>query len=319
MRIKWLLTVWVPAVLTIIIVWLVACAPNAGEELSAPRVEGTIFPLEVVDQAGRTVRVAELPEKIISLAPSNTEILYAIGLGDKLVGVTEYCDYPEEAKQKPQIGGYSTVDIEKVVEIEPDLVLATRIHEGEVIPRLESYGLTVVVLAPKTVEEIIESIDLIGQVTGKGEEASQLTLEMEARVKMITDRTAVLPEEQKPNVFYVLWYDPLTTAGSGSRIHDLIVKAGGNNIAGDLSDYPDISLETVISMNPQVIIADVGHGAGEDLNYQYVLNEKRFEDVDARRNNRVYQIDSDLVSRPAPRIIEGLESFAKFIHPELFP
>jgi len=252
MRIKWLLTVWVPAVLTIIIVWLVACAPNAGEELSAPRVEGTIFPLEVVDQAGRTVRVAELPEKIISLAPSNTEILYAIGLGDKLVGVTEYCDYPEEAKQKPQIGGYSTVDIEKVVEIEPDLVLATRIHEGEVIPRLESYGLTVVVLAPKTVEEIIESIDLIGQVTGKGEEASQLTLEMEARVKMITDRTAVLPEEQKPNVFYVLWYDPLTTAGSGSRIHDLIVKAGGNNIAGDLSDYPDISLETVISMNPQV-------------------------------------------------------------------
>ena len=319
MRIKWLLTVWVPAVLTIIIVWLVACAPNAGEELSAPRVEGTIFPLEVVDQAGRTVRVAELPEKIISLAPSNTEILYAIGLGDKLVGVTEYCDYPEEAKQKPQIGGYSTVDIEKVVEIEPDLVLATRIHEGEVIPLLESYGLTVVVLAPKTVEEIIESIDLIGQVTGKGEEASQLTLEMEARVKMITDRTAVLPEEQKPNVFYVLWYDPLTTAGSGSRIHDLIVKAGGNNIAGDLSDYPDISLETVISMNPQVIIADVGHGAGEDLNYQYVLNEKRFEDVDARRNNRVYQIDSDLVSRPAPRIIEGLESFAKFIHPELFP
>ncbi|MBA7682221.1 Vitamin B12-binding protein [subsurface metagenome] len=204
-------------------------------------------------------------------------------------------------------------------EIEPDLILAANIHKGEVIPQLERLGFTVLALDPKTLDEVLEAINLIGRFTGKTEEAAQLTAEMENRIKAVTDKTSALSEKQRPSVFYVLWYDPLSTVAPGTRIHDLLVKAGGKNIAGGLSGYPDISLEAVISMNPQVIIADVGHGSGEELNYQYVLTEKRFKDIDARRSNRIYKIDSDLVSRPGPRIIEGLESFAKFIHPELFP
>ncbi len=302
----------------IILSLISACTPAPVEE-PAPAATASPFPIEVIDKAGRVVKIEKMPEKIISLAPSNTEILYALGLENRLVGVTEYCDYPEAAKAKPKIGGFSTVDIEKVVEFQPDLILAANIHEGEVIPQLERFGLTVLAIDSKTVDEVLESINLIGKFTGKAEEAARLTAEMESRIKAVTDKTAALSEEQKPRVFYVLWYDPLSTVAPGTRIHDLIVKAGGKNIAGGLSGYPDISLEAVISMNPQVIIADVGHGSHEELNYQYVLAEKRFKDIDACRNNRIYKIDSDLVSRPSPRIIEGLESFAKFIHPELFP
>ncbi|MGB2815509.1 MAG: cobalamin-binding protein [Dehalococcoidales bacterium] len=319
MKIKWLKMAMLCTALVTITCLTAACAQITGEEPAAPPAGGDAFPLEIVDQAGRAVRIEKLPEKIISLAPSNTEILYALGLEDRLVGVTEYCDYPEAARQKPKMGGYSTVDIEKVVDTEPDLIFATNIHKDEITPRLEGLGLTVITLDPTNVEEIVEAINLMGRVMGKGEAASHITAEMEGRVKAITDKTAALAEEQKPRVFYVLWYDPITTVGAGTRINDLIVKAGGNNIAGDLPDYPYMSLEAVISMNPQVIVADVGHGSGEDLNYQYALSEERLKDIDARRNNRVYKIDSDLVSRPGPRIIEGLESFAKFIHPELFP
>jgi len=319
MKIKWPASVWVVMVLSPIIVWLGACAPNAGEEPVEPGVEGTGFPLEVVDHVGRTVRVAELPEKVISLAPSNTEILYAIGLEDRLVGVTEYCDYPEEAKQKPKIGGYSTVDIEKVVEMEPDLVLAANIHKDEVIPRLEELGLTVFTLDPATVKEVIEAINLIGEITGKGEEASQLTLEMEGRMRAITDKTATLPEEAKPRVLYIVWHDPLMTIGPETRINELIERAGGISISRHLNeDYPKISLEAAIMANPQVIIAGSGHGSGQDVPIHFALTEPRLAKVEARLHNRVYEIDSDLTSRPGPRIVEGLERLVEFIHPEMF-
>ncbi|MBC8477509.1 MAG: cobalamin-binding protein [Dehalococcoidia bacterium] len=319
MKIKWLKMAMLCIALVTITCLPAACTQITGEEPAMLPAGGEAFPLEIVDQAGRAVRIEKSPEKIISLAPSNTEILYALGLEDRLVGVTEYCDYPEAARQKPKVGGYSTVDIEKVVDAEPDLIFATNIHKDEVTPRLEGLGLTVVTLDPTNVEEVMEAINLMGRVAGKGEAASHITAEMEGRVKAVTDKTSALSDEQRPRVFYVLWYDPITTVGAGTRINDLIVKAGGNNIAGDLPDYPNMSLEAVISMNPQVIIADVGHGSREDMNYQYVLTEKRFKDIEALRNNRVHGIDSDIVSRPGPRIIEGLESFAKLIHPELFP
>ena len=297
---------------------LVACTSAPAEE-PAPPVEALPFPVEMTDQAGRVVRIEKIPEKIISLAPSNTEIVYALGLEDRLVGVTEYCDYPEAAKEKPQIGGFSTVDIEKVVEIQPDLILATNIHKDEVTPQLKRLGLTVLTLDPKTVDEILEAINLIGRFTGKTEAASQLTTEMKNRIKAVTDKTSALPETQRLRVFYLLWHDPLMTVSSETRIHELIEKAGGTNIAQDLEGgYPTMSLEAVIMANPQVIIAGSGHGTGENLPFQFALTESRLAEVDARQNARVYEIDADLTSRPAPRIVDGLEKLAEFIHPELF-
>jgi len=292
---------------------IVACA------CALPAEEAVLFPIEVTDQLGRVVKLEKIPERIISLAPSNTEIVYALGLEDKLVGVTEYCDYPEAAKDKPKIGGYKTVDIERVVEIQPDLVLATDYHKAEVIPGLERLGLTVLALDPRSLDEVLEAITLAGKCTGKEDEASQLVTEMENRVNAITEKTAGLAEAKKLWVFYIVCHDPLMTVGSDTLIHELIVKAGGINIAQDLTgDYPTIGLETIIATNPEVMIAGTGHGSNADVPLQFAQNEPRLADVDARVSNQIYGIDADLISRPGPRIVDGLELLAKMIHPEIF-
>ncbi len=288
----------------------VACAP--------PAEQMTSFTIEVTDQLGRTARLDRIPERIVSLAPSNTEILFALGLGDKVVAVTDYCDYPPEAQAKPKIGGFSTPNIEKVVALSPDLILATSIHEKRIIPALEGKGLNIFTLDPKNLDEVLESIVLVGKVTGTSEEASQLITEMRNRIKAVTDKTDNLPQIQRPRVFYITWHDPLKTPGSGTRHDELIRMAGGTNIARDLTGYAAISLEAVIEANPQVIIAGVGMGSGEDLPFQYVKTEPRLRNVDARINNRIYSMDVDLAGRPGPRQIDALEELAEFIHPELF-
>ena len=305
-------------VLVVLVNFLSACTPAPEEPVPPVQIEPA-FPLDITDQMGRVVTIEKMPETIVSLSPGHTEIMYALGLEDKLVGVTEYCDYPEAAKDKPTVGGYSTVDIEKVVEIQPDLILATNIHKAEVIPELERLGLTVLNLYPKTLDEVLEAITLIGQCTGKEEEASRLVTEMRNRIKAVTDKTANLTEAQRMRVFYTLWHDPLRTVGSDNRIHELIVLAGGINIAQDLSGISTtISLEAVIEANPEVIIAGVGMGSGEDLPLQFALTEPRLKDVDARINDRVYGINNNLIGRPGPRIVDALEQLAKMIHPEIF-
>jgi iron complex transport system substrate-binding protein len=199
----------------------------------------------------------------------------------------------------------------------PDLVLATEIHQARVIPQLESQGLTVVVLNPKTVDEVLASITLVGKVTGKEKEAASLVADMQKRIKAVTDKTSKLSESQKPRVFYIVWHDPLMTAGAGTFHDELIQMAGGVNIAHDLNGYAVISMETVINANPEVIIAGIGMGTGEDLPLQFVKTESRLQDVDARKNERIYSTNMDIVGRPGPRIVDALEEFLKLIHPEL--
>jgi iron complex transport system substrate-binding protein len=275
--------------------------------------------LEITDQAGKVVRIEEEPEKIVSLAPSNTEIVYALGLQDKLSGVTKYCDYPETAQQKPKIGGFSDVDIEQVVAMEPDLVLAANMHRDEVTPELERLGITVLTIDPKTMDDVLLAIDLVGIAMGHREAAASVTAEMGNRIEAVTSKTAGLSDAQKVRVLYILWHDPLRTVTSVTRIHEMITKAGGINIAADLeSDYPIINLEAVLTADPQVIIAGSGHGSGDDVPFQFALTEPRLAGVEARLHDRIYEIDADLTSRAGPRIVLGLEKLAEFIHPELF-
>ena len=268
--------------------------------LPAEKEEEISYPIEVTDQLGRVVKLEKAPQRIVSLAPSNTEILFALGLADKVVAVTDYCNYPAEAQAKPKIGGFTTTNIEKVVALSPDLILAAQIQEKKIIPVLEGKGLTILALDPKTLDEVLESITLVGEVTGKGDEASQLVTEMRNRIEAVTDKTDNLPEAQRPRAFYITWHDPLMTPGSGTRHNELIRMAGGTNTARDLTGYAAISLEAVIKANPQVIIAGVGMGSGEDLPFQYVRTEPRLRNVDARINNRVYSIDVDLAGRLDP-------------------
>ncbi len=272
----------------------------------------------IVDQLGRTVVLKGIPKRIMSLAPGNTEVLFALGLGDRVVGVTTYCNYPPEAKDKEKVGGFSTPDLEKVVALAPDLILAAPIHEKEVIPALERHGLTVLALTPETLDEVLEAIELTGTATGTGEAAQQLTGNMKDKMRVISDATAGLSARERPKVFYVVWHEPLMAAGKDTFIDELITRAGGINIIDNLSQYPTVDLEVVLQNNPDVIICNSGHGSGGESPIKWAQSEPRLKNVAARQSGRVYEIDGDLVNRAGPRIVDGLEQMLQFLHHGIF-
>jgi iron complex transport system substrate-binding protein len=268
----------------------------------------------VTDSLGRNVTMPEKVNRIVSLAPGNTEILFALGLGDKVVGVTDYCDYPEEAKNKTKVGGFKTVNTEKVVSLSPDLVLATGGIQGSIVKEFEGLNITVIVLDPKNVSEVINGIRLVGNVTGKTKEAKNLTENMEKRMKNVTEQAG---NTSKPRVFHVTWHDPLMSAGNGTMIGELIKLAGGVNIAENAkTKYPVYSLEVLVEQNPEIItVSSMGGGGPTVEGIREILKDKN---ITAVKNNRIYDIDSNLVDRPGPRIVDGLEDVAKIIHPEVF-
>jgi iron complex transport system substrate-binding protein len=270
----------------------------------------------ITDQYGRIVTVKKNPQRIISLSPAHTEILFALGLGSRIVGVTDYSDYPPEAASKQNVGSYDAPNIEQIVALEPDLVLATEEHKAET-EALEKRGITVVALNPGTVSEVLQTITLIGQITGQDKEAATLVASMQQRIDAVTAKTKSLSAAQKPRVFVVIWHDPIWTVGSGTFHDELITMAGGVNIAHDLSGYTDISLENVIIGNPQVIIAGVGMGDGADASLVFMQTDSRLKNVDARVDNRVYGANMDIVSRPGPRLADALEVIYALIHPEM--
>lgn len=275
---------------------------------ASPEVEPT-SPQYVFDDLGRLVAINGTPQRIVSLSPSNTEILFALGLGEKVVGVTDWCDYPPEAAEKEKVGGYDTPDIETILALNSDLILAGYGNTIEVINSLDGLGLTVFGIKTTDLDDLLNDIRTVGEITDKEVEAYALTSEMESRIQAVTDETAEL--EERPRVFYIVWHDPLWTAGQGTFIHELIEKGGGVNICQNITGYTTISIEEVIARNPEVIIAS-------EWSFEWAQNETLLEGTDARKNGRIYQSDDDLVQRPGPRLVEGLEWFAYFIHPEIF-
>ncbi len=274
--------------------------------------------LMVTDDLGRKVTIYKQPETIVSLAPNNTEILFELGLGDKVIAVSEYCNYPLEAQNKIKIGGFSTVNIEKVVSLKPDLVLATGGIQEVIVEELERLGLTVIALAARSIEDVFENIRLVGKAAGEAETARELTTNLERRIKTVTDKIKDLPGSQRPRVFYEVQYEPLMTAGPGTFIDDLIHLSGAINIASDsATKYPVYNLEILIERNPEVIILSLGHGSIA-VSVEGVKSRKRWKIIDAVKNNQVYGINADIVSRSGPRIVDALEEIARFIHPGLF-
>jgi iron complex transport system substrate-binding protein len=299
-------------VLCLIIVSVLVSLPGCQATNETP------VPVSIIDDLGRSVQINTAPQRIISLAPSNTEILFALGLEDKIVGVTSYCNYPEAAKSKPQVSGFSQVDVEKVVAQQPDLVLASDIHKADVIPALEKLEIKVLAIKPATLEAVMKDIQLAGNITGKTQTATDLVSSLQKRINAVADKTANLSAAEKPRVFYVTWHDPIYTAGSNTMINDLINKTGGANIASDLSGYATITLETVVQRNPQVIVVMSSMGA-KNTSFDYIKSEPRLQATDAIKNQHIYLINSDIFGRTTPRIVDGLEELAKLTHPELFP
>jgi len=290
------------ALLTIALV-LTACSPNGQTDVEY-----------VFDDLGRLVAINGTPQRIVSLAPSNTEILFALGLGDKVVGVTDWCDYPPEALEKEKVGSYDTPDIEKIVALTPDLILVAYGTTMDVINSMVGLGLTVFGIKTTDLDDLLNDIRTIGEITNKEVEALALTSEMAVGIHAVTDQTEEL--EQRPKVFYLLWGGEdgaLWTAGSGTFIHELIGKAGGVNICQNITSYTTISIEYVLARDPEIIIAS-------ESSYGWAMNETGpLASTNASQTDRIFTCDDDLVQRPGPRLVKGLEWFAHFIQPDIFP
>ncbi len=275
----------------------------------------------VANDLERPVGVAGIPERIVSLSPSNTEILFALGLGDRVVGVTKYCNYPPRVKELEDqgeievVGRYVDPDIEMILALRPDLVLVSQAHSSGVVSLLDREGIPTFVVDPNNLSSIILSIEKIGKITGKEAEASELCRQMQSRIQAVSDRISSLPGTR---VLYIVWHDPVRTAGAGTFEDEIIEKAGGVNIFHDLSGYAQVDPEAIAVRNPEVIIACTGMGMGEDRPLLWAETERGLNQTDARTNSRIYQAEGDLITRAGPRIVDGLEMFAKFIHPEGF-
>jgi len=270
------------------------------------------YPIIVTDDFKNTVIIPGKPERIVSLAPSNTETLFAVGAGDRVVGVTTYCDYPPEALNISKIGGFSTVSIEAVVNLTPDLVLASYGNGEATVNALRNLNLTVVATHPKNLTGILENIELVGNITGNERQADLLVLGMKEQIETITGKTETLSEDVKPKVLYVVWSEPLYSAGSDAFPADLIQRAGGINIV-DSTGYPAVSIESVVDSNPDIIICS-GMGGGSYSIKEWILNNTVLQATDAVKNGRVYPInDPDITELAGPRITQGLVEINGYI------
>ncbi|ODS41829.1 MAG: hypothetical protein MSIBF_00215 [Candidatus Altiarchaeales archaeon IMC4] len=272
---------------------------------------GKEYPLTITDDLGRNVTIRAEPERIISTAPSNTEILFALGLGDRIVGVTEYCNWPPEALEKEKIGGFSTVSVEKTVALNPDVVFASDKTGADNIEKLENFGIPVVVLRPKVLEDVLENIELAGKITGTKDKAKGITDSMQNRIDAV--KAGAEKSKNKPRVFFAVSGEPLMAAGPETLINNLIEASGGANVFADAQTrYPVISLESVLDRDPEIIITNTRdkHTA---IDFDEVAGKGEWQGINAVKNSRMYVIDADIVSRPGPRIVDALEQFAQWI------
>lgn len=254
----------------------------------------------VTDELGRSVQVARAPRRIVSLAPSVTETLFALGLGDRVVGVTSFCDYPAEATQKEKVGDTQRPNLEKLIAAKPDLVIVSTASQLEqFVQRLDGLRIPVYVSNPRNIQGVLNSITEIGKLAGVEDRARELAESLEARIARVDERVA---GRARPKVLFIIGTSPLFTVGGTSFVNDLIERAGGVSITADeKSEFPQFSLETAIARRPEVIFLQSGDDKLPD----------QFRQTPAAQGGRVFTLDSNLLLRPGPRIVEGLEQVAE--------
>ena len=276
----------------------VSSASAAGGEIS------------VIDGTGAAVTMAKPAERIVSLAPANTEIAFAVGAGDKVVAGTSYDDYPEEAKSLPKIGDFSNPSVEKIASFNPDLVLAAGgIQEG-LRKKLEDLGMTVYVVDPKSYADVETDIENVGMLAGTSSQAQEVANTM---IQAAADVSQQVGNLEQKTTFLEIYSKPLMTAGANTFINDMITIAGGKNIGAQAGDgFPQFSTEVLVKDDPQVYIADSG-----SMSKPGDLKKRAgFEALTAVKDGHVYVIDDSIVARPGPRLAEGLKQLAAMIHPE---
>ncbi|HYY56253.1 MAG TPA: cobalamin-binding protein [Pyrinomonadaceae bacterium] len=287
-----------------------SCAPRSER---AANKQPPALMREVTDDAGRRVRVVTRPERIISLAPNLTEIVYAVGAGARLVGNTTYCDYPPEAKQVAKVGDTLHPSIERIIALRPQLILVSTASQLETFTRqLDEQQIAVYVTDPHDLEGVFRSIVAVGDLLGQREEAERVAGELRARTAKIEGAVKSSPQLR---VFYQLSAEPLYTAGRDSYITDLIRRAGATSVTGEVPGaWPRYSDEAALGSRPEAIVMATGGSMGE-ANREVAASLKRSP---AAQTGRIIQIDGDYLSRPGPRLVDGLEQMAHALHPEAF-
>jgi iron complex transport system substrate-binding protein len=270
----------------------------------------------ITDDAGTTITLNATPVRIVSLSPSNTEILAALGLADRIVGITDVCDYPPEVKNTTRIGGYSAISIEKVAAARPDLVMASDITPKETVSRLRGLGLTVAVISPRNTDHMIRDLRMMGMLTGEKGRANEMADNLSERVAAISSCPSATGH---PTVAHVVWHSPLYVSGNDTLQNDVITMAGGENVFAAMNGWGTVSLEEFLAKNPDIIIVNGGGGmdsSQKDVILEAFMNNQQYSSLSAVKNKRVYAVDADIISRPAPRIVDAAEQVARLIHPE---
>jgi iron complex transport system substrate-binding protein len=269
----------------------------------------------VTDLAGRTLEVPVDPRRVVALAPSATEIVFAIDRQDRLVGVSRFSDTPEAARALPKVGSYVHLDLERIVALKPDLCLAIRDGNPKaVVDRLEAMGIPVYAVDPRDLASVMETVAAVGDLLNARETALRLVTDMRRRIDAVDRRVA--KAAHRPRVFLQIGMTPIVSAGASTFLHELITRAGGVNAAAGATAYPRFSQEQVIALAPEVLIITSMNREGL---FQKALTEwRRWPQMPAVANNRIHIVDSNCLDRPSPRLVEGLEQLARLIHPTLF-
>lgn len=303
-------------VLTIILIVALLFAFTACQAQQPVGTSEAVQPVKdakiaVTDLKGRQVTLDKVPERIVSLSPSNTEILYAVGAGNKVVGVTSFDDYPEEVKSVEKIGDFEGPNLELIQKVKPDVVLAGGYIQEDLIASLEKLNIPVVSTEATDFNSIFDSIALIGKVTGNEQKAAEVVKDMKDKIAEIQNK---VKDKTPKSVFYVVWTDPLTTAGSGTFINDVIKAAGGINTAEKVQYWAKYSAEELVKDNPEYLISSK-HATNEGVTSDFFKKDAVFKNLDSVKNGKVYIMsDDNIISRGGPRIVLAIEEMAKVLH-----
>jgi iron complex transport system substrate-binding protein len=279
------------------------------------------FPIHMTDTLGRQVTIKTLPQRIVSLAPSNTERLFAVGAWHAVVGVTTVDTYPPAVTTVPKVGGFvpKSMSLETIVSLKPDLVLAAGELQRPTIEALERVGLTVVAIEdPGSFDEVYADITLVGRLTGHEQEARRVVEEIQSRLERVRQAVATLPQEKRVTVFYEVYDEPLMTVGRATIIGQLLEMAGGINVFADLGGrYPQVSSEEVVRRNPSCILGHTGHQLA--LTPAQISQRPGWSSMLAVKQHCIRLLNGDIVARPGPRLAEALEAITRALYPDLLP
>ena len=270
---------------------------------------------QVTDLLGRQVVVPVSPQRIVALAPSVTEIVFALGREKRLAGVTMFSDYPEAARKLPKVGSYVHLDLERIVALNPDLCIAVKDgNPKHIADRLAALGIPVFAVNPMNLESVMETVSAIGSLINAKQEADRIVRDMQTRVSRVKHALAGI--EARPRVFFQIGIDPIVSAGSQTFINELIVMAGGENLAAGKVPYPRFSREQVLDLRPDVIIITsmARHAVFEKVKAYW----SQWPGMPAVQHGRIYLQESNISDRPTPRMVEGLEALSKILHPDRF-